>query len=102
MFTFGIQNGAINEVDKFAGAGIHYTVSDHLQAGAAFAAAFISAPAQKSAPGKMPHETVAEVFIKYRVLNVLLVQPEMQYIINPGAGAAANALVLLMRTSVEF
>lgn len=51
------------------------------------------------------NETTIECMYKLRVHENILIQPEMQYIINPGAGTTGdlnNATVALIRTYFEF
>lgn len=98
----GLQNDKINEVDKFIGAGVNYSLFENLLAGAAFASVSFSSVLQDNNPDQEQHETAIELFAKYSFLESVLVQPEIQYIINPGAQGADNALVALIRTAIEF
>ena len=102
FFSAGIQPGRINEIDKYIGAGGTCTFSEQLLGGVAFATAFVSPYLRDLQPDLTTHETAIELFINYAPWEFLRIQPELQYIINPGVAGAENSLVALARTSLEF
>lgn len=50
------------------------------------------------------HETALEIYYKYRFSDNIVLQPDLQYILNPSGGESAlpNALVGIMRLHVSF
>ena len=98
----GIASGASNPYDAFLSGGLVYTPSESEQMGLAVAHAIASnVPAIDE--GRANTETVIEATYARALTPWLSVQPDLQYVINPGAGPETrNALVMGLRVSIGF
>jgi carbohydrate-selective porin OprB len=47
-------------------------------------------------------ESVLELYYGLALRRWLMVKPDVQYVVNPGAGAAQNALVGTLRVTLAF
>ena len=98
----GIASGASNPYDAFLSGGLVYTPSEGEQMGLAVARAIASnVPAIDE--GRANTETVIEATYARELTPWLSVQPDLQYVINPGVGPdTRNALVMGLRVSIGF
>lgn len=98
----GIASGASNPYDAFLSGGLVYTPSKGEKMGLAVAHAIASnVPAIDE--GRANTETVIEATYARELTPWLSVQPDVQYVINPGAGPdTRNALVMGVRVSIGF
>lgn len=108
---FGVADGAVNEFSFAWSTGLVYTglipCRPLGQLGVGIAGAYNSSEfkdAQSAAGTPVENaETAIELTYSDAVTSWLSVQPDIQYIINPGTDPALdNALVLGMRTTVTF
>jgi len=100
----GFANSAINPVEAYVGGGVVYTgvFSDTDQAGFAVAAARIG-DAAKLNLGLGDSETTLEATYSYVLFDWLTVQPDVQYVLSPGADPAIDdALVVGSRISLTL
>lgn len=71
--------------------------------GLAFAKASMSGAYRDLVPGSLSHETAIEFTYKYGVTPNITIQPDLQYILNPGAsGSVNNAFVGIIRIQLEY
>ena len=101
---FGFANSAINPVASYVGGGVVYTgvFSDADQAGVAVGAVRLGDAAQ-TALGLGAGETTLEATYSYAVFDWLTVQPDIQYVISPGADPMLNdAFVVGSRISLTW
>jgi porin len=102
----GVADGRVNPLETFVGAGLIYTGPfdgrDEDQIGLGINAGFASEDFLDSGQFDR-HETALELTYKFVVNENLAIQPDLQYIINPGFDPALdNALVLGLRAHVRF
>lgn len=98
----GIASGASNPYDAFLSGGLVYMPSEGEQMGLAVARAIASNVAAID-EGRANTETVIEATYARELTHWLSVQPDVQYVINPGAGPdTRNALVMGLRVSIGF
>jgi len=95
-----------NEVSFFLGAGVTYrglfNGRDEDELGLAFGHARIGR-SLRSADGRDSAETVIELTYKIQITPWFAIQPDLQYVINPGADPALkNAMVGLVRFEISF
>lgn len=102
FLRYGVANDAFNIIDSYTGAGIVATglirsrPDDRF--GFAIASAGIGDPHDRAAGGAESHETSIELTYSAYLTDWLRVQPDVQYIVNPGADPARkNALVFGLR-----
>ena len=92
-----------NEIAKYYGGGLVYTGllpgRDEDVSGVGVAHARLSSR-MKEIDGRT-HETAIEWFYKVRLTKYLMVQPDLQYILNPG-GDGRNALAGGLRFEIRF
>jgi len=99
FFRAGHANARFNSFDWFASAGFNYTGlfagRDEDQLGIAFASAF--------GPNSGGTETSFELTYRARLLPWLTLQPNVQYIVNPGMDPLIeNAFIVGLRTEISF
>lgn len=103
---YGVAEGRINEFDRFLSVGIRYkgniTRWPEDEFGLAFSRARVSAATRSvTAASEAPREAfeaAIEVTYRARINDWLTIQPDIQYIVNPGVNPAlANALVFGLR-----
>lgn len=71
--------------------------------GVAIANANISKTLVNAIPEVLAHETAIEITYKASINDHIIIQPDLQYIINPGADVGlSNAMVGIIRTYIEF
>jgi porin len=96
FFQFGGAPRHLNEVDFYYGAGLNYTGlipgRDHDQAGFAVAYALISRDLV-DAGGRHDAEITFEWTYKARICDYFIIQPDIQYIRNPGADVSLEDAV---------
>lgn len=93
----GIANSAINPVGAYLGGGLTYG-GDRSSWGLAFAHARLGDPALRAGAGERRAETNVELSWAFRLNDRLTIQPDVQYIFNPGwAAGRADALVVGLR-----
>ncbi len=102
MFQFGLtpEDRSINNL--FLSLGLNYygliPGRDEDVLGLAVAHATISNAYKDLMPGTLDHETVIELTYKYNLSDILTIQPDFQYIINPGVSESLkNAFVGVLR-----
>lgn len=96
-----------NFIDFYLGGGLHFngTLPQRFEdvVGLAFAYAKISNVYKNIYSGYDPGELAIELTYKFRVFDFYTIQPNLQYIINPGANPDLNnALVALMRFNITL
>lgn len=101
----GLAPKNINQVDYYIGGGIHLNGAlpqrFHDALGVAFAYANMSAPFRALDPILEKGELALEFTYKIHVFENYSIQPNLQYIINPGANSElGNALVGLIRFNI--
>jgi porin len=101
----GIAPTKINQVDYYVGAGIHlngiFPKKFEDAIGIGFAYANISKDFRAAYTQTEPYEWVWEFTYKIKVFDHYTVQPNLQYVINPGANPALkNAMVGSIRLNV--
>ena len=106
FFRLGIADGKINPFSYFASAGLNYTglfgARDRDQLGLAVASAFTSKDYRLTST-VAKSETVFELTYRAALANWLTIQPNVQYVFNPGADPALrNALALGLRTELTY
>lgn len=106
FFRLGAANGAINGFDRFASLGLNYRGPlpgrSEDQLGLALATALTSAE-YRLASGAGRSETNIELTYRAQLTQWLSIQPDLQYVINPGPFAANdNALVAGLRAEIGF
>ena len=104
----GVANGDINPVDTYVGGGLVYTGlikgRDSDEVGVAVARAGFGGPARLAAARAgvrlASAETDFEVTYRYAFRDWLTIQPDVQYVIHPGADrSVGNAVVIGVRFS---
>ncbi len=105
FIRLGTANGALNPFDRYFGAGmvmsgfVPHRPDD--QVGISMAMARCSADF-RAAAGAESHETAFEFTYVLRISDILQVQPDLQYILNPGADPGLeNALVIGVRLDIN-
>lgn len=102
----GVASAEVNPIGLYLGGGV--TVgNDQTRAGLAFAHARLGDPAVRAATleGQEVNraETILELSLAHRLFPGVTLQPDLQYVINPGwAPARADALVAGVRLSLAF
>ncbi len=102
----GNANGDVFKLDQYVGGGLVYTGffagHDNDQMGLAVMQARLGQPYRAFAGAPRATETAVEMTYKMVVGDHVIVQPDMQYIRNPGGeGALKDALVLGVRLRVQ-
>jgi porin len=107
MFQFGCtpKDRSINNI--FLSVGLNYygliPGRDEDILGLAMAHASISQEFRNLKPGALGHETAIDFTYKYNLSKLLTIQPDLQYIINPGVSELQkNAFVGVLRISLGF
>jgi len=99
-------NDKINTFPFFLGGGINYTGILFNDAGDVFGLAFAYAPISKhivdNTQGMIGAETTIELTYAFPLMDKITIQPDLQYIINPGVNENIdNAFVGLLRIVIE-
>ncbi len=107
FFQFGYAPGDRNQTEEYYGAGLQYTglVPDRDQdvTGIAFARAENSHDYQEVTPDSTAAETIVELTYRAPILSWLTLQPDIQYVINPGTSSDVdNALVVMLRVQASL
>ncbi len=86
-----------NDNNYSLGLGLNYAIADRHTAGIAASHAGLHNVSHK-------HETALELYYKYHLSDTIVLQPDIQYIINPSGGAIRlpDALVLFLRLYINF
>ena len=107
----GFADADVNPIKYYVGGGLTYTGPfpgrNEDQAGLAVGWAHIGDPFRRSSARAgnplEPREVIVEVAYRATVTSRLTLQPDVQYIINPGGGAGTpNAVVVGMRAELGF
>lgn len=102
-FRAGTANQSINEIGQYVGGGItlnNFSGDDIV--GIAFATA-IASDAVSNDPMYVGHETTIELSYSFQVNDWLRLQPDLQYVINPGISSEIdNATVILLRAEINL
>ncbi len=106
FFRTGIANGRVNQFDRFASLGMTYTGlikgRDQDQLGLAMASAFTSSDYRLASPSTKA-ETVVELTYRAPLTQWLTLQPNVQYVINPGTDPTlSDALAFGLRFELGF
>lgn len=106
FFRLGFADGRMNQFGKFASIGINYrgpfSGRDSDELGFAVAAAFTSQHYRLSVPSKRT-EVVFEMTYRAPVTSWLTLQPDAQYVANPGAATGVrNAFILALRAELNW
>jgi porin len=106
FFRLGLANRNVNQFTRFASAGLNYTGliegrgTDQL--GLAVASALTSAEYRLTTPSTKD-ETVLELTYRALLANWLTIQPNLQYVFNPGTDPTRNnAMAVGLRTEVAI
>ncbi len=101
----GVADGRVQVVSGYFGAGVVWTPPGRPddRFGVAVARAAIGGPARRTM-GLPKAETAWEASYSYRLNDVITLQPDVQYIVNPalGPGRVPNALAVGLRIQAEF
>jgi len=106
FFQFGTNDKRVNEVNWYVGGGVNYRGlipgRGQDEIGLAVAHAFINEDIV-DAGGRKDYETAFELTYSAQINDVLRIQPDIQYIINPGAVIGIqDALVIGLRAEFGF
>lgn len=106
FFRLGLANGSVNPFRHFASAGLNYTGPfkgrDGDQLGFAIASAFTSKDYRLTSAAQRS-ETVFELTYRAPIADWLTIQPNVQYVLNPGADPTLrNALAFGLRTEFTY
>lgn len=106
FFRLGIADTRFNMFGSFASAGLNYvgpiTGRDHDQLGIAVAAAFTSDRYRAEVPSERS-EVAFELTYRAGIAEWLSAQPNIQYVINPGANPSLrNAIAVGLRTELTI
>jgi porin len=107
---YGVANGNINEFRSYVGAGVQTRspVPSRVQdrVGIALSWARLGAAARETATPLMerdPYEAALEITYRMPVTNWLAIQPDIQYVFNPGADASLpDSFVLGVRFELSL
>ena len=107
FLQLGLTESDRNQVDLYIGAGIHYSGllpgRDEDIVGLAFAHAGTSGNFIDANPGTEEGETVVELSCQFAVTPWLTVQPDLQYIIDPGmVNTVDDAVVFNLRLQINL
>ncbi len=103
FLQFGSNSKDVNEVNTYVGAGIHYRGlipgRDQDEAGIAVAHAIVNEDlVNASSGGRDDFETAIEATYKAQITDEINIQPDIQYVVNPGAATnVEDAWVFGMR-----
>ncbi len=105
FFRAGWANGSVNDFSQFYATGLVYNgpflSSGDDQLGIAIAYAGTSNSYRIENPASSFHETVTELSYRAPVTDWFVVQPNIQYVVNPGLGPSArNALAVGVRMEI--
>jgi len=106
FIQFGMNDKRVNEVNMYVGGGFNYKGlipgRDDDEAGVAVAYAIINEDLV-DADGRDDYETTIEVTYNIQINDRLRIQPDVQYIINPGAvSSVKDALVAGVRVEISL
>jgi len=106
FLQFGANDKRVNEINWYFGGGVNYRGlipgRDEDDAGLAVAHALINEDIV-DAGGRKDYETSVELTYSAQINEFLRIQPDIQYIINPGAvSGVQDALVIGLRTEIGF
>lgn len=88
----------VSPINVYLGTGLTLqNISAHLQDSLSVGAATTFFPRPKGSPFTQSYETSLEATYQFFVLRFIIVQPDFQYIIHPGAKGAKNAIVATLR-----
>lgn len=104
---FGIAPGSRNFIGQYIGAGVHYTGLLPCRDQDIFAAGVASAMHGNQYLDQIPDsrraETALEVSYRFNVGHGIAIQPDVQYIVNPGLTTEQNhAVVVGTRIDINF
>lgn len=108
FLRYGVANENLNSFDSYIGAGVVVTGLNRRrpddQFGIALASARVGDPYRRSVNGAADrHETSIELTFSAQVTDWLRIQPDLQYIINPGANPVLrDALVFGFRFELSL
>lgn len=105
FLRYGVANEDLNVFDSYLGGGVVTTgvFADRPedQLGLAFASARTGSPFRRIAGNADSHETTIELTYSAQITDWLRLQPDLQYIVNPGANPALDdAWVIGLRFEV--
>jgi porin len=106
FLQFGANDSDVNEIDMYIGGGLNYrgliSGRDDDEAGIAVAHARINDDVV-SAGGRDDFETTIEVTYSLQLNDIIRIQPDLQYIMNPGtAEGVENAFVVGVRVEISL
>jgi len=106
FFQFGANKTSVNEVNVYIGGGLNYhgliPGRDNDDSGIAVASALINDGLTADST-REDHETTIEITYNAQINDHIRIQPDLQYVINPGAVSGVdNALVIGARTEITF
>ena len=102
---YGAANGTLNPFDRYIGAGtvlsgfVPRRPDDQIGISVAIARCSVD---YRAAAGAESHETVFELSYRAQIRDLIQIQPDIQYIINPGVDRTLeNALVIGVRLELK-
>ncbi|NJK94706.1 MAG: carbohydrate porin [Bacteroidales bacterium] len=102
----GFSPGSFNQIGYYIGAGLRYhgLISGRFydEIGLAFATVGLGKPYKKLYQSPYSNETTIEATYKFKFGKNYSIQPNIQYIINPGTGEYNNCFVSLIRFTLEY
>jgi len=104
---YGVADAKLNQFASFLGAGLVYTGPfanrDEDQIGIAMAMANNSATYKAGTAGATDAETNIELSYRFQIKPWLAIQPDVQYVMNPGASNSnANATYVAVRAMITL
>ena len=101
---YGLADRDISAIDQHIGAGIAWTgplqKPDRAADVMGIGASYVHFSEQAQLP--KDHELAIETFYKIQLKPWFSVQPDLQYIINPGGAAGRDAVVATVRVELDF
>jgi porin len=104
---YGVADSRLNQFASYIGAGFVYTGlfggREDDQAGIGLAIARNGGTYKAATAGATDSETNIELSYRFQIKPWLAIQPDLQYVINPGAGNSnANATYFAIRTDITL
>jgi porin len=100
----GVSDGRYAEIDRHLSIGLAATgaVPGRPRDTAGLLLTSVTLSPHCAEAGRSRRESVVELFYGFALRSWLVVKPDLQYILNPGAGGAADALVATARLTLAF
>ena len=103
FFQYGYADPDVSEIEHHFGAGVQFTGPIHGRDGDTAGIGISAVIFSDDAPGFPADEEIAfEAFYEAHLAPLISIQPDIQYIINPGGQEIPDAVVGTIRTIFEF